>query len=323
MGNSEDKDIDGHVGVLVTVLLVLFLVWLFWLNNGVRIVHEVLVGTLTKSDAKTTSSVLAELGQVGDSFGALNTLFAGMAGAFVAWAGYLQHLQLRQVRRAYDAERLSRKKQEFESIFFKMLELSRDLAGRVEDISFQQRETSTPKPNGFAALDARAAAIADKVKSSWQSNPEFRASVLVISYKGYIYNKQPSALGPYFRLLFQIFQTISEAGLKPEDERRYANIARGQLSEGAVLLLALNGLTAVGHDFIPLIERFGLLEHMHRRYRQYYEEALRTGYRASAFLGSAERKAHPIEVRPLNPPEFFESHPRTASLVPIMSDIQY
>lgn len=57
-----------------------------------------------------------------------------------------------------------------------------------------------------------------------------------------------------------------------------------------MLLLALNGLTEEGYKFVLLIERFGLLEHMHRRYKDAFQSALLTGYRDDAFLGSAARR---------------------------------
>jgi hypothetical protein len=55
------------------------------------------------------------------------------------------------------------------------------------------------------------------------------------------------------------------------------------------LLLALNGLTYDGYKFVPLIEKFGLLEHLHRRYRAAFETTLKIGYRPRAFMGSEDR----------------------------------
>lgn len=309
MQDKDDPSHSAHIGVLAVALLVLGLIWLFWLNNGALIVHNVMVGTLPKGSVTDSTSTLGQLGQVGDAFGAINALFAAIAGAFVAWAGYLQNRALKQARAAYDEERKSRQKQEFESTFFKMLELARGLAERVEDINISERLgviRTAPKAAGPAALDARAAAVAGYVGNAYSDDPERQASSLAICYSEFVYKKQPSALGPYFRLLYQLFQVIAESELDQGTQRRYANIARGQISEGAVLLLALNGLTRLGHKFIPLIERFGLLEHMHQRYRRQYEKALRMGYRERAFLGSVERSTHPIEPTPLHEPGFFE-----------------
>ena len=55
------------------------------------------------------------------------------------------------------------------------------------------------------------------------------------------------------------------------------------------MLLALNGLTYDGYKFVPLIEKFGLLEHLHRRYRAAFETTLKIGYRPRAFMGSEDR----------------------------------
>ena len=112
---------------------------------------------------------------------------------------------------------------------------------------------------------------------------------LVKNYLTKAYDRKPSAFGPYFRILFQTFKHISDSRLPPEDQVRFSNIARGQMSEGAVLLLALNGLTPEGYKFVPLIEKFGLLEHLHRRYKQEYEGVLSLAYRPRAFMGSEER----------------------------------
>lgn len=113
---------------------------------------------------------------------------------------------------------------------------------------------------------------------------------LVRLYAISVFDRRPSQFGPYFRLLYQTFRHVAEAPLDSETERvRFANIARGQIPEGAVLLLALNGLTEEGHKFAPLIEKFGLLEHMHRRYKELLHDALLVGYRERAFLGSTER----------------------------------
>jgi hypothetical protein len=126
---------------------------------------------------------------------------------------------------------------------------------------------------------------------------------LVRAFLTKAYDRQPSAFGPYYRILYQTFKHVADSTLSEAEQIRYANIARGQISEGAVLLLALNGLTYDGFQFVPLIERFGLLEHLHRRYRTTCERYLLLGYRPRAFLGSTERKRpenswHPTPLLP-------------------------
>jgi hypothetical protein len=74
----------------------------------------------------------SELGQTGDAFGGLNMLLTALAGALVAWAGFMQHQTLKQAREEAAAERESRKVQQFESLFFQLLELSAAITERIE-----------------------------------------------------------------------------------------------------------------------------------------------------------------------------------------------
>lgn len=135
--------------------------------------------------------------------------------------------------------------------------------------------------------------------------PDANIRNLVQSYRKHVYDANPSSFGPYFRLLFQTFKHVAESSLEEREKIQYANIARGQISEGAVLLLALNGLTPYGHRFIRYIEEFGLLEHMHTKYLKDYGEGLHIGYRQRAFLGSTEREGHSLEATPLCEKDYF------------------
>ncbi len=253
----------------------------------------------------------AELGQTGDSFGGLNALLTAVAGALVFWAGFMQHQTLKQVREQAKAERAYRQFQEFESLLFRLLELTATTVERIEGPKRKGDSAgSLPRHKGTRALDSLSRSLFDSVGSHRgnQVDAQHLLGALVGGYLTEIYDRQPSAFGPYLRLLYQTFKHIAESPLSEQQQIRYANIARGQISEGAVLLLALNGLTPNGYKFVPLIEKFGLLEHLHRRYRTEYEAALSLGYRRRAFLGSQERATHCNEWRekPLLPQESFK-----------------
>lgn len=266
----------------------------------------------------------AELGQTGDFFGGLNTLLTALAGAIVFWAGYLQKEQLNQARRdaivaqeEAAAERATRKRQEFESLFFQVLALTRELMERVETPplvpkrsgQFASEPKKLPARKGAAALDNFASRIG--LHRNQVDGDMARFKELVWRYGTSVYNVAPSALGPYFRMLYQLFKLVDESGLDEEHQIRYANIARAQISEGAVLLLALNGWGPYGYKFVPLIEKFGLLEHMHPKYRDAHRERLEWAYRPRAFLGKTARALpgnewsptplHPQFMQPQNP----------------------
>lgn len=291
--------------VLLFALGVALLLWLAWSLVGARTAHMLLAPKAHATSSGMAASAVAspgvaEYGQAGDAFGGANALFAAIAGALVFWAGYLQAKSLREAQRAYADERRARQREQFEALFFRLLDLNRDLLARLETSASTDRE-------GAAALDSWAASLVKMLESFYTPNAEVKAKRLVTSFQGAVYQAHPSALGPYFRVLFQVFKHIDEADLTPREKIQYANIARGQISEGAVLLLAANGLTTRGHRFIPLIERYGLLEHMHPKYLETFRDALRLGYQEHAFLGSHERQARPWGTspkrkRPANPP---------------------
>jgi hypothetical protein len=48
-------------------------------------------------------------------------------------------------------------------------------------------------------------------------------------------------------------------------KQRYARLARAQLSKYELLFLLYNCLTEYGKGFKPLVEEFGLLEHLDRK----------------------------------------------------------
>jgi hypothetical protein len=252
--------------------------------------------------------MFTELGQTGDSFGGLNALLTAIAGALVFWAGFMQHQTLKQVREEAKSERSHRNIQEFESLFFRLLELTATAVERIEGP--KRSDKQLPRHKGTRALDSLARSLYDHVGAHRgnQTDSQKQLFALVEGYLTKIYDRQPSAFGPYLRLLYQTFKHVAESTLSEEQQVRYANIARGQISEGAVLLLAVNGLAPNGYKFVPLIEKFGLLEHMHRRYRTEYEQALGLGYRPRAFLGSQERSTPGNEWQraPLLPEDQFK-----------------
>ena len=202
-------------------------------------------------------------------------------GAFLAV--YLQRRALIETRQALQHERVFNSRQQFEGTFFQLLQLCRDVMQTIADGDKQ----------GARVLESWAAGLESKVRSINVEDLNLYLVDLAIAYEREVYLRHPSALGPYFRLLYQTFKLIDEMpdSIVSRDEKtRYANIARGQISEGAILLLALAAVTPRGERFVPLIETYGLLEHMHGRYMGRYRKALDTMYQPSAFMGSLDRQ---------------------------------
>lgn len=273
--------------------------------------------TLKKKEDELNDRVtegFARLGQTGDIFGGANALFAALALVGVFWAATMQLKSLSETRRASVEQR-------FETAFFELLRLTREVLERVEvEPSAEWANKSKGKRRGASALNALAAQRfgSSPEQSVQPQDRDFKVltlQALTNRYKESIYSTMPSALGPYFRLLYQTFDLVDSTDLNPKRKIRYANIARGQISEGAVLLIALNGLTWRGWKFVDLIERFGLLEHMHPKYKAQYEQVLRMAYRMNAFRGSEERAKHRDEPRPEPGPYKFDQDPSSPDFV--------
>lgn len=305
--------------------------WLCWLFGGATWAHGVLASQVelaiaapasAPASAPTRAELFAEYGQTGDAFGSINALLTALAGAFVLWAALLQREQLKQAKGVEEAEKTSRQLQEFEALFFRMLDLTRELVERIDTPGYRviypveaaggATEQDRPGKKGAAALDFCATRVDRYWEPAKPTNQTELLRRLVHRYEDRVYMQAPSSFGPYFRLLYQTFKHIAEAKILSVGQRtRYANIARGQISEGAVLLLALNGLGVYGYKFIEHIEEFGLLEHLHPAYKKEYEAALLVGYHRRAFCGSGERSKSEMAMQPPKlPPACFSKQER-------------
>jgi hypothetical protein len=304
-----------HWIVLLVAILIAASTWIAWSSFGAQYVRGLLLKSAASATviskaaeapaqasdviAATTAQTLTEFGQVGDSFGGLNALLTALAGAFVFWAGFMQHQALKEARQEAERERDYRHKQEFESLFFQLLSLCAVAAEKVQRRTAQMSSGDDGVRRGSRALDSYAASIYSKVNPEQVgATPEKVLKKLVTTFYTIAYDRNPSAFGPYYRMLLQVFRHIADSGLSDEDQRRYASIAKGQISEGAVLLLALYGLSEAGREFRPLIEKFSLLTHIHRRHFKAYSTALLIGYRADAFNGIKGITNAPAPIQP-------------------------
>lgn len=207
-------------------------------------------------------------GQFGDMFGSLNALFTALAFAAVWWTGRMQRREMEMQRRELRLQRkaLSLQREEladtrtvvtrqtFESMFFQMLRLAREVRDAVQ---------APDSPTGASAIRYYAAqcrSIVDRDKLEPDID-ELRRKI-GSSYQWLIYDGEAEPyVGPYFRSLFHVFKLIDETPFRPEVKARYANIARAQLSADDLVVLAANACSEVGDGFRHHIHTFGILKH--------------------------------------------------------------
>lgn len=215
-------------------------------------------------------------GTFGDSFGAVNALFSGLALAGLVYAILLQQQELTDTREELKGQREALDLQNFENTFFQLLKLQADIVNAIDLIleDGQQRkgrdcfktfhwQLQRAHKKRVIAADEREAAVQAYMQ---------------------VYRTYEGDLGHYFRSFYHIIKFVHESpGVR--DKRRYTNFARAQLSSFELVLLFYNGLSPLGSAKMkPLIEEYALLKNLSAkrllspRHTHYYE--------ASAFKGS-------------------------------------
>jgi len=251
-------------------VLVIWFIWLFWWAAPVT--RQAMKSTAVISPAVTASAparatsatpievTMADLGQAGDMFGGLNTLFAGLAFSFVAIAAWFQRrtllAQYVQIKAAREQQRLA----EFEPLFFQLISLFRDLRSQAVDVKYPNSGTHDGTLSGLG-VTGYVRSIAVQVLGGDLTTVADMAKAIDKAYSDF-YQQNEQILGPMFRTLYHVFRLVSQSGLDEKHQVRYANIARGLLGGDFLLLLMLNCLSRHGRGFKPYVELFGLLKHV-------------------------------------------------------------
>lgn len=200
-------------------------------------------------------------GTYGDGFGVLTSLFTGLALAGLWYTIQLQRIELSETRevlkqqsRSLEAQSKSSQVQVVEATFFQLLQRFSEVA----------RDVKRGAEIGRGAIAAYYRDFKDQATNRTVAAPVPSALISVEVFGRYLTANQQE-LNHYFRTLYHVFKFIDEHdALSDEDKIRYANVARAQLSTYEVLLLAYNGLVGEGEGFKYLIEKYGLLKHIHR-----------------------------------------------------------
>lgn len=298
---------------LVVLLGTVLLLWLAWPLAGARWMHHAVkhpmsppalnasapvpassAATGASQAGQSDSDDLAALGQIGDLFGGVNALFAALALAGVLWAGILQRRALLDARAAYELERRSVVRQQFETTFFHLVTLLREVGQDTQAVP-SRRVTSNPMLQDIPVDFRQVADVLFSAVRTARSSISHQQLIqeLIEHYDSEVQATCASALGRYFRALHQTLALIDSQPadcLDEKDKVRYANIVRGQIPDSLVLLLAANGLRSSAAKTRQLIIRYGLLKYLADTHEQKLGPALRVAYGQEAFEGHAARQ---------------------------------
>ena len=197
---------------------------------------------------------MAEKGQAGDLFGAVNSLFSGLAFAGIIWSLRLQQLQLEMQRKELKLQR------------DEQIATRKELEGQKEQLQQQSKtfELQRFENSFFSLLNLHKKyqknmfpqiyeELKNKIKKFSDSN---ELTVIQIGYFEF-YFEFNHVLDQYFKNLYLILKFIESSNNK----NFYAKIISAQLSKYEKLLIFYHCLSENEIDrYKPLVEKYSILE---------------------------------------------------------------
>ena len=231
------------------------------------------------------------LGQLGDTFGALNALFSALAFIAVLFTLKQQRDDLnRQQEQIFRTER-DQHIQRFEQTFYELLRLLREARNDVEfrySRDYLQDGASAERNSGERVEGTEAFKRASTEMRHWiglanQAEGEVSADTAAKLYLKHVHSRYESTFAPYYRLLYTLLLRIKEDPVMTQPQKyRYGNLLRSQLTSHEVSLCCYNGLAAISGSFKDLIVEFRLAKYLPD---QFGRERLKLYYPASCFAG--------------------------------------
>jgi len=252
------------------IAFVFIIIIILWYASSVYIDNLFPVGTC---------DYLANRGTYGDKFGAINSLFAGLAFTGIIFTILLQRQELKlqrqelsSTRKVFEIQNEMLSKEKFENTYFQMLNLFHLIVNSLDVKSSDSTENliKTGRDSFQIFYNEIEKNVNDSIKVgssnifSKSKLEEIKESLEVSSYidaYGMVYDKYKSDLSHYFRTLYHIIKFIDNSEIQTKGH--YTSIARAQLSSYEQILLFYNCLHENGNEkFKPLIEKYALFKNI-------------------------------------------------------------
>ncbi len=237
-----------------------------------------------------------KLGQFGDFFGGvLNPLLSFMALLGVLYTIRIQGKELKEAReetrianRIQDKQTAVFERQNFESVFFRLIDVHARTAERIRSHKlpygangFQGVLSEVLTQYGFACEDLCKAQSAVPKPQYPALNPDVITDqqLLVQAFEEGVEGESRVLLSQYYRNMYQILKLVDGFKMFAGDEqtgkrssrlvrleylnrRQYSNILRAQLSDDELKLLFFNCITPYGAGLKVYTEQYSLLKHL-------------------------------------------------------------
>jgi len=263
---------ESIIEIVFGILLIIFIIIAWW-GSWIWIDSNII------SDDKELSNIAAA-GAFGDKFGAVNSIFSGLAFGGIIFTILLQKKELRlqreelrETREVFIIQNETLENQKFENTFFQMLNLFHSIINTLEIRRNNDKEVLYRGRDCFKYFVKQLKKEETTTIDSYNSfvnikdfNQEVRNSsnLTLIEIQGIydaVYQKHKSNLSHYFRTLYHIIKFIDESEIK--DKRKYISITRAQLSSYEQVLLYYNCIHPNGNKrFKSLIEKYSLLHNI-------------------------------------------------------------
>lgn len=206
-------------------------------------------------------------GSWGDSFGAFNALFSALAFGAVFATLLLQG-------RALSHQQRDQHRQRFESSFFELLHLMRELRSEIRFKHSLDYRSGSKSPastklrsrrlhRGEEAVTAAVAEMRYWIRIRRTRGANITSHEISDLYSKYVHKPHESRLGPFFRVVYTILRRLHDDNVLSESEKIfYGNLLRSQLSSHDVSLVAVNGLNPISKDLSTLLSKFRMLKYL-------------------------------------------------------------
>jgi hypothetical protein len=189
--------------------------------------------------------------QFGSMFGAVEALFSGLAFAGIILTILLQKKELELQRKQLSEQNENIKKQQFEGIFFQLLDLYRNVIYETQVNKHEGRD-------GFKFMWEEFKNIHFGYAKKGIGQPDDR--IIEEAYHQF-HSQYRDYTAHYFRTLYNIIKFVDRSQI-PEKEF-YMDLIRSQMSVGERMLLFYNCLSLYGKEkFFPLVVKYSFLKHL-------------------------------------------------------------
>ena len=232
-----------------------------------------------------------ERGVFGDKFGAINSLFSGLAfvGLIVTLRYQKEELELQRQELAETRKELEGQKKEFEeqnkimrrqsfeNTLFSMISLQQEIVNKL--LYVERKQVQNPSGSwgvkdivteysGRSVFEKLYNSIELKYSNIYGEIHEcygIKSTLKRIPRENFPQIKDTTLFDHYFRHLYRIFKFIHESKLVVDDDEKYeyACIVRSQLSDYELVMLFYNCISVNGKDkFKPLIEEYAIFNNI-------------------------------------------------------------